>query len=132
MKHCQPTSLAERPKCRSDSFFLIHQFRNKDHLKQHFVEFILISEITILEIRITSTLRRYFCQTVSLPGFHFEKPPINYTAHLTSEALSFHTQFLPTFDALLTSVFSYKTSQICEKFTSVFFCKKLLKTSGNS
>ena len=35
-------------------------------------EFILISEITNSEKRITSTLR-YFCQAGKLAGFHFEK-----------------------------------------------------------
>ena len=59
----QPTNLAKRPKCRNDSYFWIHEFRNKDQFKQIFVELIFISGITILEIRITSTLR-YF-----LPGW---------------------------------------------------------------
>ena len=30
---CQPASLAKRPKCRSDSYFWIHEFRNNDHCK---------------------------------------------------------------------------------------------------
>ena len=52
---------------------LLHEFRNKDHSKQIFVQLILVSEITNSEIRITSTLR-HFCQVDRLPGFHFENP----------------------------------------------------------
>ena len=65
MKFWQLVSLAKRPKCRRNSYFWICEFRNKDHLKQTFVELILISEITNSEIRITSILR-YFCQAVEI------------------------------------------------------------------
>ena len=51
MKSWQPASLAKRPKCRNDSYFLIHEFRNKDHFKEIFVELILISAITNLEMK---------------------------------------------------------------------------------
>ena len=60
-------SLSAWLKCRSDSFFIIHEFRNKDHFKHIFLELILIPEITNWEIRINSTLR-YFCQAGWLTG----------------------------------------------------------------
>ena len=73
MKFWEAASLAKLPKCRSDSYFRIHEFKNKDHFKHIVAELILISEITNSELRITSTLR-YFCQAGRLTGFHFEKP----------------------------------------------------------
>ena len=42
---CQPARQAKRPKCRCDSAFWIHEFRNKDHFKQIFVELILTPAI---------------------------------------------------------------------------------------
>ena len=42
----QPVSLVKRLECRSDSYLWIHEFKNKDHFKQNFVELILVSEIT--------------------------------------------------------------------------------------
>ena len=68
MKSWQPASLAKRPKCRNNSYFWIHEFRNKDQFKQSFVELILISEITNSEIRITSTLR-YFARLTGCQDF---------------------------------------------------------------
>ena len=34
MATCKPASLAKRPKCRSNSYFWIHELRNKDNFKQ--------------------------------------------------------------------------------------------------
>ena len=56
---CQSASPAKRPKCRNDFYFWIHAFRNKDHIKQFFVELILISEVTNSEIKTTSTFRSF-------------------------------------------------------------------------
>ena len=74
MKYWQSASLAKRPKCRGDSYFWIHEFRNKDHFKQNFVGLVLFSEITNSETRITSTLR-YFARLAGCQdtGFHLTK-----------------------------------------------------------
>ena len=39
-----PGSLTNKPECRSDSYFWIHEFRNKDHFNINHIEVILISE----------------------------------------------------------------------------------------
>ena len=70
-----PGSLSawQKTKCWTGSDFWIHKFRNKNHFKITFVKVILICEFTNSEIRISSTFR-YFCQAVTLLGFHCEKP----------------------------------------------------------
>ena len=60
MNACQPASPAKRHECRNDSHFGIHEFRDKDHFKQEFVELILMSEITNSEIRMTSALMYFW------------------------------------------------------------------------
>ena len=70
----RPVSLPALLKDLNVELILISGFMNSEITSNtFFVELILISEITNSEIKFTSTLG-YFCQSDSLPGFHFEKP----------------------------------------------------------
>ena len=53
--------LAKRPKCWTDSYFWIHEFRDKDHFKQIFVEVILFWFYKFIN-------KYYFNIQVFLPG----------------------------------------------------------------
>ena len=78
---CQPARLAKGPKCRSDSYFWIHEFRNKDDFKQIFCTVILISEMTNSEIRIISALR-YFTR---LAGWQAVRISFRKTSHISQK-----------------------------------------------
>ena len=53
----------QKTECRSESYFRIHEFRNKDHFTLEHVEVILVSEFMNSETRITF---RGFCQTARI------------------------------------------------------------------
>ena len=69
---------------RSDSYFWIRKFRNNDHSNFFFVELILISEITYLEISINSKLRYFSRMAGWQPGMiSFRKTSIETHATVT-------------------------------------------------
>ena len=69
---CHPSSLAKKPKYRSDSYFWIHEFSNKDHFKQ-FCRIDSSSWNNNFKNKDHFNIKA-FCQADRLPGFHFEKP----------------------------------------------------------